>query len=139
MVSMSLSYHLMSRFISHILVCNVHDIFRAKNKKMIERSYKQSAEAEGLTKNIATSLSDANSKLSVSTADQANNRGKFETYINDLTITTQKKYEDANGAAQSNGKPALTAKKFLEAKNSAIVEEEEVKTFKILQDTEVAK
>ena len=84
----------MSRFISHILVCNVHDIFRAKNKKMIERSYKQSAEAEGLTKNIATSLSDANSKLSVSTADQANNRGKFETYINDLTITTQKKYEE---------------------------------------------
>lgn len=104
---------------------------------MIESSYKKSAQAEELTKNVAKLLSDANSKLTMSTTDQAENKGKLEAYINDMTVATQKKYEEANEAAQSNGKPAVTAKKFLEAKNSATIGEEEIKTLKILQDAEV--
>ena len=104
---------------------------------MIESSIKQSTQVDGLTKNIAKLLSDANNKLVSSTTDQAESRGKLEAYINDMTMATQKKYEDANQVAQANGKPAIIAKKFLDAKNSAIIGEEETKILRTLQDAEV--
>jgi phage shock protein A len=55
-----------------------------------------------------------------------------------MTVSTQRKYEDANNAAQqSTSKPADVARKFLEAKKSASTIEEETKILKVLQETEL--